>query len=155
MRKFDEAGLQACKFQARLFELSASGTKGSSPVFIKCFMHSDFAVMLDSGASASGFYDADKILAEMNGIYKLDRGRLKFSEEELYWIGYMYRYWSYVHEVSSRFVYGIIKPEELRALYLPYHSLDPENAIQRICEAKNRKPGQSMLESLKKVYNFH
>ena len=155
MRKFDESGLQICKFQARLFESSASGTKGSSPVFINCFMHSDFADMMDSEAFAFGSFDSEKILAEMNGIYKLDRGRLKYPAEELYWMGYVYRYWCYVHEVSSRTVYGIIRPEEMRALYLPYHSLDPESAIQRICGAKNRKPENSMLESLKKAHNYH
>jgi hypothetical protein len=29
-----------------------------------------------------------------------------------------------------------IKPAELRLLYYPYHSLDPEQAIERILEAK-------------------
>ena len=33
-------------------------------------------------------------------------------------------------------MYKIIKPDELRKLFFPYHSLDPEQAIERIMEAK-------------------
>ena len=32
-----------------------------------------------------------------------------------------------------------MKPEELEKLYFPYHSLDPEQAIERIMEAKGLK----------------
>lgn len=38
--------------------------------------------------------------------------------------------------MSSKQLYRIIKPEELERLYYPYHSLDPEQAIERIKEAK-------------------
>ena len=33
-------------------------------------------------------------------------------------------------------VYKIIKPKELRGLFLPYHTMDPAQAIERILEAK-------------------
>ena len=52
-------------------------------------------------------------------------------------MGYLYRYWAYIRECSSKSVYKIIKPEELRGLYLPYHSLDPLQAIERIMESKD------------------
>ena len=31
----------------------------------------------------------------------------------------------------------MVKPKELRGLFLPYHTMDPEQAIERILEAKN------------------
>lgn len=56
---------------------------------------------------------------------------------ELYWIGYIYRYYSYTYEMSSVQVYKVVKPKELRGLFLPYHTMDPAQAIERILEAKN------------------
>ena len=63
-------------------------------------------------------------------------GQIKYSAETLYWIGYIYRYWAYTHEKSSKQVYRLAKPQELAQLYFPYHSLDPAQAIERILEAK-------------------
>lgn len=51
------------------------------------------------------------------------------------WI-YIYWYWCYTLEKTSKQVYRIIKPIELRDLYYPYHSLDCQAAIERILEAK-------------------
>ena len=39
--------------------------------------------------------------------------------------------------MSSIQVYKIVKPKELRGLYLPYHTLDPSQAIERILGSKN------------------
>ena len=154
MRDFDEAGLQRCKFQARLFELSASRTHGSSSVFIRSFMNSRFSALLDSDSFVFSDYDSEKIISEMSRSYKLDRGNGKYSAEELYWIGYLYRYWCYVYLLSSRSVYAIVKPEELRSLYLPYHSLDPDSAIRRICEVKGIEPERSIVDSLRKAHSY-
>lgn len=40
------------------------------------------------------------------------------------------------YELSSTQVYKIVKPKELRGLFLPYHTMDPAQAIERILEAK-------------------
>lgn len=64
-------------------------------------------------------------------------GSVKYNLNELYWIGYLYRYFSYTYNMSSIQVYKIVKPKELRGLYLPYHTLDPSQAIERILESKN------------------
>ncbi len=64
-------------------------------------------------------------------------GSVKFSYNEMYWIGYLYRYFAYSYMLSSLQVYKIVKPKELKGLFLPYHSLDPAQAIERILEAKN------------------
>ncbi|MBQ8847276.1 MAG: hypothetical protein IJ006_09055 [Lachnospiraceae bacterium] len=54
----------------------------------------------------------------------------------MYWTGYLYRYWAYISGMSSKQLYRIIKPEELEKLYYQYNSHDPEQAIERIKEAK-------------------
>ena len=71
----------------------------------------------------------------MNSI----RLKTKYAENELYWMGHLYRYWCYTYERTSKQVYRIMKPTELRTLYFPYHSLDNSAAIERILEAKNSR----------------
>ncbi|XME04118.1 antitoxin [Lachnospiraceae bacterium C1.1] len=65
-----------------------------------------------------------------------DYGSVKYTLNELYWIGYIYRYFAYTYDKTSVQVYKIIKPKELRGLFLPYHTMDPAQAIDRILEAK-------------------
>lgn len=50
----------------------------------------------------------------------------------------MYRYWGYTYGKTSKEVYLIINPTELRTLFFPYHSLDCSAAIKRILEAKEQ-----------------
>lgn len=63
-------------------------------------------------------------------------GTVKYTHNEMYWIGYLYRYFAFTYELSSVQVYKIVKPKELRELFLPYHTMDPAQAVERILEAK-------------------
>ncbi len=58
------------------------------------------------------------------------------SSSEIFWIGYIYRYFAITYELTSAQVYKIVKPKELREVFLSYHTLDPAQAIERILEAK-------------------
>lgn len=85
-------------------------------------------------------------------------GSVKYNLNELYWIGYLYRYFSYTYNMSSIQVYKIVKPKELRGLYLPYHTLDPNQAIERILESKNllldeKKELERQYEIFKRIRN--
>lgn len=71
-------------------------------------------------------------------------GSIKYTHNEIYWIGYMYRYFSYTYDLSSVQVYKIVKPKELRGLFLPYHTMDPAQAIERILEAKGMLPDDTV-----------
>ncbi len=137
MKEMDAYGLRLCKYQAELFRESAARLQCSSGIFIRRFMYSDLAARIDT----EGFYytstDIGGAFEELDLQYGAsDYGKEKFGAEELYWIGYLYRYWSYISGKSSKQIYRQVKPDELRALYFPYHSLDPEQAIERIREAK-------------------
>ncbi len=78
--------------------------------------------------------DILKLIDEEYG--KSEYGSVKYSLDELYWIGYIYRYYAYTYDKTSKQVYKIVKPKELRDLFLPYHTMDPAQAIDRILEAK-------------------
>lgn len=137
MRKFDEYGLKMCQYQGQLFSLSRDKVNCSTPIFLRRFMYSGVARRMDGEGFLFEAITQEDVLGEIEDEFgKSDYGQIKYDEEELYWIGYIYRYWCYTRQVTSRSLYKMIKPEELRKVYYPYHSLDPAQAIERIIEAK-------------------
>lgn len=137
MKKFDEFALKLCEYQAKLFSLSTEKTTTSSPIFIRRFMYSNVALRIDTNAFLWEATTENDIFDEITSEFgETSYGKIKFTKNELYWIGYLYRYWAFTHEKSSKQVYKIVKPHELQKLYQPYHTLDPMQAIERIKEAK-------------------
>jgi len=137
-KKIDKDGLLLCELQGKAFELSATKTNCSSEIFIRRFMHSNIVNQIDSSSILSTNMQPSDILAEVDGQYgKSDYGSVKYSANELFWIGYFYRFFCYTYSISSARAYKIIKPKELRGLFLPYHTMDVSQAIERILEAKN------------------
>lgn len=155
MRKMDHYGLKLCQFQAQLFQNSIDETECSSGIFIRRFMNSDLAKRMDADGFLFDVVDLEDALSEIEIEFgKSDYGKIKYGSEELYWAGYIYRYWSYINEKSSKQIYKIIKPDELRKLYFPYHSLDPEQVIERIKESKGIKEENDIqrgVEVMRKV----
>lgn len=101
-------------------------------------MLSKVAVRMDQDGFLYESCTEEGILQEIEEEFgATNYGKEKYSTEELYWMGYLYRYWCYTYEKSSKQVYKQIKPKDLRQLYYPYHSLDPAQAIQRILESQN------------------
>ena len=138
MKKIDEDGLLLCELQAKTFEMSIDATEVSSEIFIRRFMNSQISKSIDSCEILQTNMQAKDILERIEEQYgKSNYGSKRYTKNELYWIGYIYRYFSYTYEKSSVQIYKIVKPKELRALFLPYHTLDPSQAIERILEAKN------------------
>lgn len=137
MRKISKDGLLLCKLQAEVFENSVDKMECSSEIFIRRFMKSRIAKRMDDESLLDNNIQANDILSLVNEEYGTSEyGTVKYSHNEIYWIGYVYRYFSFTYELSSAQVYRIIKPKELRGLFLPYHTMDPAQAIERILEAK-------------------
>jgi len=138
MKAMDELGRKLCKAQAELFVSSISLTECSSAVFLRRYMNSAAAKRMDDGSYLFESSTGASVIAEIDEEFgKTTYGTEKYSENELYWMGYLYRYWCYTYEKTSKQVYRIIKPPELRKLFFPYHSLDTGAAIERILEAKS------------------
>ena len=138
MRKIDHDGLLLCKIQGSIFENSLKKTSTSSEIFIRRFMFSNIAKEFDSKAYLDSSITKDEVFELIDDEYgESSYGKNKYSGEVLYWIGYLYRYFSYTYELSSKQVYRYVKPKELNGLYLAYHSFDCAQAIERILEAKN------------------
>ena len=137
MKKIDNDGLLLCEMQAKAFELSREAQNTSSEIFIRRFMNSETAKRLDNMTLLQSNMQAADLLVLIDEEYgSSDYGSVKYSLNELYWIGYIYRYFAYTYDKTSKQVYKTVKPKELRSLFLPYHTMDPAQAIDRILEAK-------------------
>ena len=137
MKKIDRDGLLLCELQATAFENSIDKMDSSSEIFIRRFMKSNIAKRMDDKSVLDSNLQANDILQLVDEEYgATDYGSVKYTHDEMYWIGYLYRYFAFTYELSSAQVYKIVKPKELRGLFLPYHTLDPAQAVERILEAK-------------------
>ena len=137
MRVIDHDGLVVCRIQGELFETSLEVCRCSSPIFIRRFMNSRVARRMDRESFLNGSDSVNSIFREIDEQYgPSNYGKVKYDADELYWMGYLYRYWAYVRTDSSAQIYRIMPAKELASLFLPYHSLDPGQAIERILEAK-------------------
>lgn len=153
MKKMDSDGILLCELQGSTFELSLEKVETSSPIFIRRFMNSDVVKLFDNGSILQTNLQPQDIIEYIEEEYhELKYGKEKYTNNEMYWIGYLYRYFSYTYELSSYRVYKMVKPKELRNLYLPYHTLSVEQAIERILEAKNIQLEVDDIEKQFEIY---
>ena len=98
----------------------------------------------------------DEILDLLNEEYGVSSyGSVKYTRNEMYWIGYVYRYFALAYDFSSSQIYRIVKPQELRNVFLPYHTMDPAQALERILEAKGLSFEQDEAQELKRQYEIY
>ena len=96
MKKIDKDGLLLCELQAKTFEKSRELTQSSSEIFIRRFMNSKICKSIDDGGilqTNMNDYDVVERVQEQYG--ESQYGSVKYTANELYWIGYIYRYYSY------------------------------------------------------------
>lgn len=132
--------LTLCDMQGKLFEMSAN--EGfSSEAFIKTFMLSNTAADLDKIFNhmqwAGQGYIIDR-LKEQNADALETNGDL-YDNETLYWSGYLYRYWHFYTGETSKEIYKQAPAKTMRAMYLMYHTMSPEMAIDRLKDTYARK----------------
>lgn len=118
-----------CEVQGKLFELAVKkGYEGGA--FIEAFMKSDVAKRLDSDFDhlqwAGEEYNLEQLNDEVGGLKKGYNG---YHEEIMYWAGYIYRYWHYYKGLSSKEIYLIADEKIMKDMWLGFHTLDVEMAI--------------------------
>ena len=127
--------LALCEMQAELFVLSQK--KGyASEAFIKTFMNSEIAKDLDMPFNHMQWAGTHYLMSRTEDEYadELVTGEC-FDTETLYWIGYIYRYWQFYTSESSRQILKQASPKTMRIVYLMYHTMSPEMAIDRLKES--------------------
>ena len=151
MRPMDDSGLLLCKYQASLFEYSAK-QQTPSKMFIKRFSMSNLAKRMDGPGFIYEGTDVPKAFEEIK-TQKTNDPKLIYSQPIISWIGYIYRYMSYIYEKPTTLIYKKIPPQELYDVYDAYHSLDNEMAINRILEAKSINLDVTAdIELFKRIY---
>lgn len=131
--------LALCDTQGKLFELSAK--RGySSESFIKAYMTSDVAQDMDMEFNhvqwAGKEYIMSRIEDECGAKLRSDGAIL--DTEVLYWIGYIYRYWNLYKKESSKSIYKKAPFNTMKIVYLMYHTMSPELAIERLIESSQK-----------------
>lgn len=145
IKKINRDGLLLCELQAKTFENSIDKMESSSEIFIRRFMKSKIAKRLDNQSILDSNIQANDILQLVDEEYGVTNyGSVKYTHNEMYWIGYIYRYFAIACEMTSAQVYKMIKPKELKGLFLPYHTMDPSQAVERILEAKGLLMDENM-----------
>lgn len=110
MKKISKDGLLLCKLQAEAFEKSTEKMDTSSEIFIRRFMKSKIAKKFDDESILERNIQANDILDFINEEYGVSKyGSVKYTRNEIYWIGYLYRYFAYTYEMTSTQVYKIVK----------------------------------------------
>lgn len=136
MRKFNEDGLLLAGYQAKLFEKSYD-LNCSSPIFLRRFIHSDLSKALDENCSSLVSLDVnegiDNIISQFGDS---NYGKIKYSKESLFWMGYLYRYISYTREESTSFIVSLFDHKLMNNVYYSFHTQDPEWCIQSLLEIK-------------------
>ena len=151
MRLFDDTGKFLCNYQANLFAYSTKKNVGSKS-FIRTFAFSNLAERMDNPGFIYETTDVPQAFDEVKDRIPDARGQV-YNEAIISWIGYIYRYISYIYDRSTKEVYRLIKPDELFAIYDAYHSLDNEMAAKRLLESKDIDFSKvNDLEMLRKIY---
>ena len=92
MKAFDKDGLLLCNLQATTFEMSIETESMSSEVFIRRFMNSHVAKDLDNESALQTSIQPQTIFDRLEEQYgSSNYGSVKYSKNEIYWIGYIYR----------------------------------------------------------------
>ena len=137
MKEFDHNGLLLCEFQGTLFEKSAE-LECSTSVFLRRFLHSDLLKVIDKNTVSNLSLNADEGISQiMNEFGKTSYGKIKYSKSSLFWIGYLYRYISYIRDQSTKFVMQIFPHKQLNEVYYSFHTQDPEWCIKNLLEINN------------------
>ena len=132
--------LTLCDTQGKLFELS--GERGyDSEAFIKAFMTTDISKDMDKDFHHVQWAGKEYIMSRMEDENPdaIDSNGNVFDNETLYWTGYIYRYWNIYTGESSKDIYKQAPVKTMQTVYLMYHTMSPELAIDRLKESYNKK----------------
>lgn len=129
---------QLCDIQGRLFELALKNGY-DCPSFISAFMNSPSAAALDDTYDRLQWAGEEYILEELEEeTGSLKKAGVVYSMEVMYWTGYIYRYWHYYTNESSREIYKIADADTMNNCWLGFHTLDVEMAIDDLIEIKKQ-----------------
>ena len=129
-----------CDVQGSLFELFAD-TKYDPESLIRVFMNSELGKNLDSEYNRMQWVGEEYLLEELLDTYadQLQPKIEAYSKDALFWMGYVYRYWHYYKNESSKNIYKIASFKTMNINYFIFHTLAVEHAIDDLIEIHSQK----------------
>ena len=124
-----------CDVQGSLFE-SFANTEYDPECLIRVFMNSELSKNLDSDYNRMQWAGEEYLLEELLDVYKdqLEPKSEEYSKDALFWMGYVYRYWHYYKNESSKNIYKIAPFKTMNINYLMFHIFSVEHAIDDLIE---------------------
>jgi len=124
---------QLCDIQGRLFERSLNKNLDSND-FIEKFMNSKTCEFLDLPYDRLQWAGEEYILENLLDETEVRPVGELYNREELFWAGYVYRYWHLLTGESGREIYNQAKARRMKDCYLGFHALDVSMAIDDLKE---------------------
>ena len=132
---------QLCDIQGRLFERSLKKELDSID-FINKFMNSKTCEFMDMSYDRLQWAGEEYVLENLMDEMAVNPAGDIFSKEEMFWAGYVYRYWHLLTGESSRDIYIQADAKRMKDCYIGFHSLDVTMAIDNLKEIKRQEsPG--------------
>ena len=157
MKPLDSIDIILCRLNAKLFEESVEKTSYSSPVFIRRFMMSTLAKSFDkkvylflSTSSEECFDMLDEEFGEST------YGTKKYTKDQMFWIGYIYRVIALKYNLSSKAVYKLFNAEKIIKYYNIGHTFDVVDFAERMMESIHYDTSsneEKTLKLMRKLWN--
>lgn len=141
------------QIQGDLFKFACDTKDCSSSFFVKQYMFSDVAARLTDIRFLFTSDSPASLYSELKEKKKLNVGKEIYPKETMYWMGYLISVMAFSKNLSPKEIYRIVKPKELLLAYEAYHSLDIEDAVERIIESKSL-PKKNDLNLLRKIKGY-
>ena len=155
MTELTASDRRLCSLQGAVFESSLTESESGSAVFVRRFMNSNVAKRFDADALLFQEARAEKLVREVEGEFgDSPYGSARFSPNEMHWMGYLYRCLCCITGMPSKGMFRKVPSRELRKLYGPYHTLDPERAASEVMQLKDIRPVSDVqygVEVLKRI----
>ena len=157
MKPLDSIDIILCRLNAKLFEESVAKTRYSSPIFIRRFMMSTLAKSFDkkvylflSTSSEECFDMLDEEFGEST------YGTKKYTKDQMFWIGYIYRVIALKYNLSSKAVYKLFNAEKIIKYYNIGHTFDVVDFAERMMESIHYDTSsneEKTLKLMRKLWN--
>lgn len=138
MKPLTSIEILLCRSQAKIFEASVDKTCYSSAIFIRRFMYSSIGKSFDDKLflyRTESIEDVFDLMDEEFG--KSSYGKIKYTKDQMFWIGYIYRVICIKYNLSSRSVYKLFNGQDIVKYYNICHTFDAVDAAERMMESIN------------------
>lgn len=138
MKPLSSIEIKLCQKQAKIFELSLTKAECSSPIFIRRFMYSSVAKSFDDKLYLFTSRTDDEVFDTLEEEFgPSNYGKNKYTPDQMFWMGYIYRCLCIKYDLSSKAVYKLFNGKEIVKYYNICHTFDIVDAAERMMESIN------------------